>query len=95
MGHPVYHSKRWRRVRMQVLHGAGWKCSKCDRRGSLECHHKIPLAKGGAAFDPDNLEAVCRSCHLRLTADQNTSPRTRIWRDYLNREAARIESEQC
>jgi 5-methylcytosine-specific restriction protein A len=37
-------------------------CNRC-RRASEMVHHKIPITKGGAVLDPDNLEALCNSCH--------------------------------
>ncbi len=30
---------------------------------TLDVHHRIALRDGGAPYDPDNLEALCRPCH--------------------------------
>ena len=46
----VYNSPEWKRLRIDVLNGAGWRCSKCSRFAD-EVHHKQPLSEGGAPFD--------------------------------------------
>lgn len=35
---------------------------------AAEIDHIRPLAQGGARLDPDNLQALCRSCHSLKTA---------------------------
>ena len=46
-------------------------CEVCRREGRItaaqEVHHIIPLAEGGT-HDEDNLMALCKSCHSRITA---------------------------
>lgn len=36
----------------------------------MEVNHIVPLERGGAEFDYDNLEAVCTACHRKITAAQ-------------------------
>ena len=55
---------RWDRVRRRELERTGWRCERCGKAGRLEVHHVRPLAKGGAAYDPDNLKVLCRRCHI-------------------------------
>ena len=63
-GRGVYGSPRWQRVRREVLERAGWRCEGCGKlAGRFEIHHATPIHKGGAAFDPGNLEALCLGCH--------------------------------
>lgn len=63
-GRKIYKSARWLRVRRVVLDRDGWRCKKCGRAGALEVHHKVSLDDGGSPFDVDNLEAICRNCHV-------------------------------
>ena len=74
---------RWRRLRMQVFHEAGWRCEKCRKPGALECDHVIPLAKGGKEWERSNLQALCRSCHFEKTAREKSTVETIAWRSYL------------
>ncbi len=60
----------WPRVRAQFL-AAHPLCAVCERDGRVtaaeEVHHILPLAKGGTHAE-ENLLALCRSCHSRITA---------------------------
>ena len=58
------HRLTWERVRRVVLDAAGWRCQRCGKASRLEVHHLQPLELGGAPFDPANLEALCRGCHI-------------------------------
>jgi len=42
---------------------AAHTCGRCGSDRNLVAHHIIALKDGGAPYDPDNLEVVCRSCH--------------------------------
>lgn len=48
-------------------------CEVCRREGryteAREVHHIIPLADGGT-HDSDNLMALCKPCHSRITATE-------------------------
>jgi len=58
----------WERLRRYVLNRDDYRCVKCLRRGQrLEVDHIIPRADGGAAHDPDNLQTLCRDCHIAKT----------------------------
>lgn len=62
----VYHSARWQKVRALVLMREPL-CRPCGKRGKAvpanQVDHIVPLEEGGAAFDLDNLQPLCRSCH--------------------------------
>ena len=60
----IYNSRRWRRLREVKIGLTGHRCERCGLRGALEVHHRKRLADGGAAYALENLETVCRECHL-------------------------------
>ena len=66
---------RWARVRRKVLDSAGWRCGSCERWAN-HVHHRIPLRRGGAAYDLTNLEVRCRRCHREehLGDDRGVQP---------------------
>ena len=53
-----------------MLDSANWRCAGCGRYAN-EVDHIVPLHKGGDPFDMDNLQALCRSCHIAKTAREN------------------------
>jgi 5-methylcytosine-specific restriction endonuclease McrA len=71
--HRVYASRRWRRLRRQVLddwvRAHGWTCPGWRRAAHpaarLQVDHVIPLVAGGAPYDPANLRPLCPSCNAR------------------------------
>lgn len=51
-------------------------CERCEKAGkvvpAIDIHHKIsfmtgktPLDKKALAFDPNNLESLCKKCHQK------------------------------
>ena len=74
--------KRWALLRLRIFARDGWRCRKCGRSGRLECDHIVPLRHGGASYDPANLQAVCRRCHIEKTASENerSDPARDAWR---------------
>ena len=38
----------------------------------LQVDHITPLERGGASFDPANLQTLCQPCHLDKTAGENS-----------------------
>ena len=69
--HGFASSKRYSIFRKFILDRAGWRCEKCGRPGALELHHIRPLSDGGKAWDATNSQAICRGCHIRMTARGN------------------------
>ena len=79
---------RWVRVRRRVLDRDGWRCQACGKAGRLEVDHILPLVDGGQPYDLDNLQTLCRSCHVRKTAAENRARRpvpdaVQKWRDLV------------
>ena len=64
-GQSVYKNPRFLRLRRGILSAAGHVCEICGEAKATVVDHVVPLAHGGAAFDPDNLRAACRSCNAR------------------------------
>ena len=76
---------RWRRLRRQVLEVANWRCTECNRYGN-EVDHIVPLHRGGEPWALDNLQALCRACHIAKTARENRrvlTPEEAAWRALL------------
>lgn len=79
----LYASPRWQRFRRRILLERIWceRCTAkalppnvltqvCTDTGAglaVDVHHKVDLADGGAPFDPENVEALSKSCHSRVT----------------------------
>ena len=54
-------------------------CAECDRQGrvtvSEEMDHIVPVHEApDRVWDIDNLQALCRECHERKTANENRRP---------------------
>ena len=78
-------ARRWARARREVFRRDGWRCVICGRAGRLECDHKVPLEvdPGQDPYDPNGLQTLCRSCHIRKTSHENRREPTaaeRAWR---------------
>ena len=54
---------RWRKLRLEVLDRDRWRCQACGKAGMLEVDHIQPLEDGGSD-EPDNLQVLCRGCHI-------------------------------
>lgn len=67
-----YQSEKWRRCRKRFI-SQHPLCADCEEQGRLteaeEVHHKIDLADAPElAYEPSNLQGLCKSCHSRRTA---------------------------
>ena len=69
------YGRAWRRIRLKYIQSHPL-CEQCEREGRLtpaeEVHHILPLADGGT-HDVENLMALCKSCHSRITDRQETA----------------------
>lgn len=68
------YDRHWQRFRLWYLR-AHPLCEECLRQGRTEpardVDHITPLVQGGARLDPDNVQALCHSCHSRKTATED------------------------
>lgn len=67
-----YNSKAWRTLRRIVLRRDKFTCQDCRANRAEEVHHKIELTPENIndpmiALNPDNLVALCHSCHDKIT----------------------------
>ena len=62
----VYDTAEWKRVRSVVL-AEEPTCRMCGEPAT-DVDHRRAIERGGAPYDRDNLQALCHSCHSRLTA---------------------------
>ncbi len=66
----VYHSARWRRLRLIVL-ARDPLCRDCGDAAAVDADHIIPIDHGGDAWELSNLQGLCRGCHNRKTQREN------------------------
>ena len=83
--HAQLHARRWAAVRRFVFERDGWRCVECGKAGRLECDHVTPMQRepGQDPFDPNGLQALCRTCHVEKTRRENRRPLTpaeQAWR---------------
>lgn len=79
-------TRRWRRLRRLVLGEAGWRCEACGRWAN-EVDHIQPIGAGGERWERDNLQALCRSCHIEKTRKENRkalSAEAEAWRELVS-----------
>mgnify|MGYP003144591957 CR=1 FL=1 len=61
-----YNSRTWRKLRLMILNKQP-VCKMCEDKGkvtsSTVVDHIIPINKGGAKLNPDNLQGLCFRCH--------------------------------
>ena len=65
----LYKTARWGKVRALVL-ARDPLCVLCRRAGSREVDHAVPVSDGGAMWEMGNLQALCKPCHSRKTAEE-------------------------
>ena len=54
----------------------GYKCMLCDSRESIQCHHIVKFADGGAT-DLENTALLCANCHVKVHRNRSNE-------DYYN-----------
>jgi len=63
-----YQSTAWRKLRAVKIERFPL-CEECQRRGittpAQMVDHIVPINKGGAPFDIDNIQSPCHQCHNR------------------------------
>ena len=82
--HAALDRRRWGWARSKCFEAAGWKCSRCGRRGRLECHHIVRLEAGGDAYAQSNLASLCRTCHIQEHRGDGETPGRAEWRELVS-----------
>ena len=63
-----YHTPSWKRIREKIIKRDAGICVTCGTDKNLMVHHKKPKSDGGDD-SLDNLETLCKSCHLKAHAE--------------------------
>ena len=82
--HAALNRRQWALARLKCFEAAGWRCERCGRAGRLEAHHKQHLEHGGAPYALDNLECLCRGCHIDHHRSENETPGRAAWRSLID-----------
>ncbi len=91
--HKAIVGRRWNVTRRRVFRRDGYRCRECGKPGRLECDHVIPvhqLPENADFYDLDNLQALCRGCHIAKTRRENeeryrrADPEGAKWKDAVN-----------
>jgi 5-methylcytosine-specific restriction enzyme A len=77
----LYGSGRWQKFRALIM-AERVLCERCKAQGLVVVgemvHHKIdPRDNPDLAFDPENVELLCRSCHSRHHGERQGEGRRR------------------
>ncbi len=83
--HASLHAGRWAATRRACFDRDNWRCVACGRAGRLEADH-IDRDWRGDPYDPDNLQTLCRTCHIEKTRRENRRPDTpaeAAWRELV------------
>ena len=92
----IISTRRWKRLRFEILRRDGWQCVQCAARGRLEVDHVKPVrTHPELSFDQDNLQTLCPSCHTKKTRIEcghaAPDPKRAAWRDAIKQ----MENERC
>ena len=79
---------QWARLRKQVFKRDKFRCVICNRAGQLHCDHVKPLFSGGSETNPDNLQTLCRNCHIEKNRREHKErnpipPEVAAWHDFI------------
>ena len=75
-----HNTTRWHNLARWIKDRDSRRCKKCGKSGRLEADHVIPVnqltdeqRRGGAEYDPANIQALCRNCHFEKTHKERQS----------------------
>ena len=70
---PEYSTSRWQRARLAQLQRCPC-CVECTKAGrttpATVCDHITPVRLGGAFYDTNNHQSLCRACHQAKSASE-------------------------
>jgi len=74
----ITETHRWKLLRAELIETRPWVCGICGNRiatrDEIEADHIVPVADGGAPFDPTNVRLSHRSCNRRRRASRVRRP---------------------
>lgn len=73
-----YNTRRWFEKRDYIIGRDKDLCQECLRQGIINglckynrhIDHIIPVSEGGAIYDNNNLQLLCKKCHNKKTAKE-------------------------
>ena len=66
-----------------MFHRDDYACVDCGSRSRIECDHIVPVERGGRTVF-DNLQTLCRACHISKTRRENGATEGAIeWTRFL------------
>jgi len=88
-----HQSQDWRDKVMEIFRRDNFICQECGRTANelkrvglkLNCHHIMPIYKGGELFENNNLITLCEECHIRKHPELHINIGSKIFREYLIR----------
>ena len=103
----LLNSKRWKELRIWKLE-SNPLCERCQEEGfvrsAIDVHHIIPIESAKTqeemerlAFDPNNLKALCISCHVKTHKEMGKNTKEQVKERaniHLQRWIARHNKEQ-
>lgn len=89
---PFYHTQRWRDIRKGFLIGtttlpdgrivSNSMCIECFKNGksvaSNTVDHIQRIKDGGDPYNPDNFQALCRSCHEKKSSKEGNEAKMKM-----------------
>lgn len=61
----IKNDPKYKAMRLRVLERDGHVCLWCGAEDDLTVDHMTPLVAGGAPYDDDNAQTLCRTCNGR------------------------------
>ena len=83
--------RHWQSIRLWILARDGYACVQCGKRNRLEVDH-IQARHNGGNDDLDNLQTLCRKCHIiktKVDLGQEICQESENWDEFTNAKGAR------
>ena len=78
--HAALDPRRWAATRRAALRRAGYRSEISGLAGKLECHHRVPLHRGGDPYSLDNILVCTRAEHIEIHRTEHDIPGRAAWR---------------
>jgi 5-methylcytosine-specific restriction endonuclease McrA len=83
----IIRTRRWKALRLEVLRRDDWKCRQCGSKRHLQVDHIEPVRNAPTkAFEPLNLQTLCRVCHSSKTRREvhgELPPERQAWKNLV------------